>query len=741
MFPARTTAYFLSVAALCLGALSILGLLQIRSANEENSLVRIDRAGRAAAALMEQRDDVAAIQRSADGFPTQIQVNSAASLLPGTSWEALLDAVSTVNQGAANLFRFNVDTTSFDRIGTTFRTPDGSRVGGSEIEPGLITVGHPAFESLEGGERYVGEVPVAGRLRLAYLIPIVETDGSLAGILAVDVGWVDDLNRINGNAARQAIIAAALLLGVLAIICVGVMFVSFRPLTRLTDLAHALGSTEGVHSLSLTDRRDEIGYLANGLVKVADLQHTLRHQAFTDDLTGIANRAALIRELERRIDEIDEIDNINPGTSGRGFELFIIDLDGFKEINDGLGHRAGDEVLTAFSLALQEHVEPGEFIARHGGDEFALVSAVRRSDQNVATRIDAITARIHNSVAAASAGSTQKRLTASIGIVAIPRDAKDSAEAISHADLALYEVKNTERGAAQLYDPALSGVFKRRLYLTDELQQALQTGSLHVAYQPLYGLGGRMRAVEALARWTHPVEGPIPPSEFIPIAENLGLIGQLGSFILDESCRQVAEWSATNASVPSVSVNISSVQIADPRFTEMVWGSLQRHGLAADQICLELTESVLLPGRDSAQRKVLTALSRLGVSLSIDDFGTGYSSLGYLHELTVDQVKIDRSFISAATDTPKQARILSSIIALGKSLGLSVVLEGVETDSELALARSTGCDLLQGFALARPLSPQDVEPLFAGRHALLSDTTSSKPALEGDRTHTAVHGN
>lgn len=708
-FPARTTAFFLVVAACSLAALSALGLGQIKSLNEENSAIRIERAGRTAAAIVEGRFTDATVVANSDGSPQSLMFPMTEELEPDPAWDELLDNIGNINQGAANLFRFNADTQAFDRLSTTFRTPEGARVGGSQIEPSLIVEGHPAYASLLEGSPYIGEVPVAGRLRLAYLTPVIDSDGSLCGLLAVDVGWVDDLNRINGEAADSALVFALVTLAAVAIVCVVVMFLSFRPLHRLTEIAHALGTGDGDRSVELTDRRDEIGYLAKGLAKVADLQQTLQHQAYNDALTEIPNRAALVQELERRFDDLTTTD---PQTGA--FALLIVDLDGFKEVNDGLGHQAGDELLGALAKTLHDALEPGEYLARLGGDEFALLSRLDPDIENTFHDIAQRAADSASGVFRTSAGDA--RVTASIGIALIPKHGATCHEAMSHADLALYEVKRSGRGTSLVYNPAFSESFERHLYLVAELRKALDAEALTVEYQPLYDTAGNVASLEGLARWTDTTGTSISPAEFIPIAESVGLIEQLGGWVLEEGCRQISEWAQHHDSVPSVSINVSTLQLRSPNFVQSVEALLERHPAARGRLCLELTESVLVQRESDWHRKVLESLSNMGVRLAIDDFGTGYSSLNYLHKLVVDQLKIDRTFVISACEDPKQTKLLAGIVGLGKGLGLSVVLEGIETPDELKLAQDLGCDLVQGFLLGRPMPPEQVAQRFGVTH-------------------------
>ncbi len=701
-FPARTTGYFLVVAAISLGLLAMLGLQQIRDINADNTAIRVDRAGRAASALLEERIDDVDVQRSGSGSPMAIRLESS-RLIPDPSWDELLDDIGGINQGAANVFRYSATTNAFDRVSTTFRTPEGERVGGSQVEPGLIGSDHPAFASIMEGRPYVGEVPVAGRLRMAYLTPIVEPAGATAGILAVDVGWVDDLERINSETSDQAVALTVGLLAVLAFVCVLVMFWSFRPLHRLTEAAHALGRSDGFddESFELTSRRDEIGYLANGLAKVADLQRKLEFRAYNDSLTSVPNRAALVKELE------DRFSSSRPGPES--FAMLIVDLDGFKKVNDGLGHQAGDELLKTVAERLESVLADGEFLARLGGDEFAVLSAF---SDDIRHEVDDLAERVSKQASGAfETRAGEARVSASVGVAVIPEHGRDTESAMSAADLALYDVKRSGAGAVRIYERSLSESFERQLHLVTELRLALANDHLSLAYQPIFDMAGHLTGVEGLARWNHPVEGPISPGEFIPIAESAGLIDELGSWALREACRQAERWAADGLSLPMISINVSTLQLRQPNFVASIAELLAAHPAARGRLCLELTESVLAD-QTGWYRQVLADLTALGISTSIDDFGTGYSSLSYLRNLPVDQVKIDRSFITAATKDPEHRQLLSGIVGLGKGLGLQVVLEGIETDEEFETVRHLDCDTLQGFLLGRPMAPEQVAEQF-----------------------------
>ncbi|MFT6290629.1 MAG: diguanylate cyclase (GGDEF)-like protein [Ilumatobacter sp.] len=701
-FPARTTARFLVVASALIGGLALVGLREIQTINRDNTEIRVDRAARAAEALFFQSRTDFAVDGDPGGSPQEIKIDSIDRLEPDDSFDSLVDSISEVNQGAANIFRLDSQTGSFDRIATSFTDQNGARVGGSQVEPGLIVEGHPAYEALIQGRRYIGEVPVAGRTRYAYLTPIVDADSAVVGILAVDVGWVDDLNRVNKLIAARISAAVVVALGAMAIAGVIVMFFAFRPMNRLIKVAHDLGSDDGPDSIQLTERRDEIGYLAQGLAKVAVLQRDLEQRAYNDPLTGIPNRGAFVRELERRFSYLSE----GADAKAHEFAVLIIDLDGFKQVNDGLGHQAGDELLVSVARSLKAVLDPGEFIARLGGDEFALLTAPGVADvMSVQCSADRAIFSV-SGVRQTRAGDTS--MTASIGIALIPKHGITSSIALRSADLALYEVKRNGRGHSQIYQTGLSSPTRRRVHLTNELRQAVKANIVRLDYQPIIDTrNGRVRSVEALARWTHEVEGEIPPLEFVRVAENAGLIVELGNYVIEQACAQIAIWRKNGFQAPTIAVNVSPMQLWQSDFTDLVRESMDRHGVSPSGLCLELTESVLIQPEHARHRNLLGGLVELGVNLSIDDFGTGYSSLSYLHDLPVGQVKIDRMFLDRASKDQKRADLFAGIVSLAHNLGLSVVAEGVETSAELALAQLHGADFVQGFYLARP-QPSDV---------------------------------
>ncbi len=703
-FPARVTLYFLIVASLAFVGLTYVGLRSLNTVHDDNVATRLQRASQASSALALERMPNVDIRFAQDGSPLVYTLDSEADLAPGPEWDSLLDTIGGANDGAANLFRFNSETNAFDRLSTTFRTPDGERAGGSMVEPGLLAEGHPAFQNLTNGEPFVGQVPVAGRLRLAYLTP-VEVEGSdLTGAIAIDVGFVDDIDAINAEATSQSVLFGALLLLLTAIIGVIVMFLAFRPLHRLTEAVHNIGEGSlDTQTVQLTERRDEIGYLARGLTKVSDLQGNLEHRATTDDLTGIGNRAALVDELERRFAGDEGSTEIRP------FAFMILNLDGFQGTRSALGQQASDELLTEVGASLQAALKPGEFVARLNGDEFAVLSEFESDltgQAELAERISGAASGLFDT----SGGTT--RAKAGVGIVRIPQHATSTPEALRNADLALDEVKRADRGDTVLYHPRLSDGFERHLYLVSELRDGMSTSNFSLAYQPTYNRSGDLVAVEALARFRDAQGALVSPAEFIPIAEKAGLIDELGMWVIDDVCQQIDAWVRSYDWAPLTSVNVSPIQLLDNDFVSGVEKALERFPSAKGRLAFELSGNSSSPHVLGTRHDVLADLKELGIYLILDDFGTGNSPLSSLSELPVDQIKISQDFVQALKGDAEAAGFLADIVELGKGRGLRVGIKGIESRFEFKVVHGMACDLFQGYELGKPMPKDQLEQHF-----------------------------
>ncbi|MDP9826204.1 putative bifunctional diguanylate cyclase/phosphodiesterase [Kineosporia succinea] len=440
------------------------------------------------------------------------------------------------------------------------------------------------------------------------------------------------------------------------------------------------------------------------------LEDELVHQAFHDSLTGLANRALFMdrvrHAMRRRV--------LGPETVG----VLFLDLDGFKEVNDSLGHATGDALLVDVARRLTSCLRPGDTIARLGGDEFAiLVEGALTSSEflSVASRIsDCLEAAI-------VIDGRDLFIRASIGIASAEVGSVTADQLIRNADLAMYRAKERQDGEPALYDPSMHSSLVERLALEAELRKAIADHHLQVHYQPTYVLEtGDLVGVEALVRWPHAERGMVRPDLFIPIAEQTGLIHEIGRFVLREACFQGNEWARLAPSVPlSIGVNVSGKQLQRRDFADEVSEALAESGLPADQLVLEMTESVLMNDTDSTMA-TLKSLKAMGVRVAIDDFGTGYSSLSYLHRFPVDILKIDRSFVDRLSGVDAEDSLVQSIVQLGHTLQLETIAEGIEEHSQLQALRRLGCTMAQGYHFGRPGPADTVSKLVVEASAAVS---------------------
>ncbi|MBU2662638.1 bifunctional diguanylate cyclase/phosphodiesterase [Actinoplanes bogorensis] len=435
-----------------------------------------------------------------------------------------------------------------------------------------------------------------------------------------------------------------------------------------------------------------------------ELQDQLVHEAYHDALTQLANRA-LFRE------RVGEALRDRPA-DGEVTVLFL-DLDGFKEVNDSLGHLAGDQLLVQVADRLRASVRENDLVARFGGDEFAvLISAPAdgTDPEQVAQRIIDVLEEPFAS------DSRNIHVQASIGLAAaglLDGGEADGAEQLMrNADLAMYKAKSAGGSGYASYDPEMLSGLVARLELEADLRLALERKQLHLHYQPTIDLAtSEVIGFEALARWEHPERGLIPPAEFIPIAEATGLIVPLGRWVLREACRHAVEWSRAGGRPVKMAVNVSVRQFDRADLVEVVADILAETGMPADQLCLEMTESVLMTDTDDNLEQ-LVRLKALGVTLAIDDFGTGYSSLAYLRRFPVDTLKIDRSFVERLGALTDDTALADTIVQLGKSLGMDTVAEGIEEFGQLAALREMGCHFAQGYYFSRPVPAGEAGRLF-----------------------------
>jgi diguanylate cyclase (GGDEF)-like protein len=414
--------------------------------------------------------------------------------------------------------------------------------------------------------------------------------------------------------------------------------------------------------------------------------HHLHHMAMNDALTGLPNRSSFQTELQRQIEVAR--------ATGTKLAVVAIDLDRFKEINDLHGHKAGDDVLVMLANRMREQLQGDEVVARLGGDEFVALTRYHDGDHvlKFAARLDAALK------APLSLGAFNTRVGASIGVAIFPNDAGRAEALTNNADLAMYRAKRQGSLEPRFYDAVLDEAVRDRRELANDLRRAIDEGQLELHYQVQTSLVTRdVTGYEALARWQHPVRGNIPPLEFIPIAEENSLILPLGEWVLRQACMDAMAWKHES----KVAVNVSPLQLAHADLPRVIQQILLETGLPAHRLEIELTETAIMSDRDHALQ-ALHQIKALGVGVALDDFGTGYSSLGTLRAFPFDKIKLDRIFISELADSPQAIAIIRAVLALGKSLSILVLAEGIETDEQLEVLRREGCDEAQGFLLGYP---------------------------------------
>jgi diguanylate cyclase (GGDEF)-like protein/PAS domain S-box-containing protein len=431
--------------------------------------------------------------------------------------------------------------------------------------------------------------------------------------------------------------------------------------------------------------------------------------AYYDILTGLPNRALLNERLEFALNWSQR--------EGKSFAILFLDLDRFKHVNDSLGHAFGDRMLIEVAQRLKDCVRQTDTAARLGGDEFlVLVHDVNaRGAEFAALRINSALSEI------VLLDGMAFTVTASIGIALFPEDGVTAGDLMKNADAAMYRAKERGRAGFRFYQPQMNVDLLARMKLDHAMRDGLGKGDFRLHYQPRVDLmSGRIAGVEALLRWFHPDQGMIPPSHFIPVAEETGFIAALGDWVLHEAVQQALRWREAGFAIP-VAVNVSALQFQDAGFVGSVASVLQDSGLAPEELELELTESILIQDAEEALQR-LTELARLGVKLSIDDFGTGYSSLMYLKRFPIETLKIDRSFVDGLPDDESDGAIVTAIINLGRALRLKIVAEGVETEAQRAFLKNLGCDTYQGFLMSPGLAPDDLLTLV--RQHGMSDAKS-----------------
>ena len=454
------------------------------------------------------------------------------------------------------------------------------------------------------------------------------------------------------------------------------------------------------------------GQLADSLAQLTELKDELKHQALHDSLTELANRALFTERLEQALSRSRH--------SEHGLAVLFLDLDDFKTVNDSLGHEAGDHLLQAVAQRIRAATRPTDTVARFGGDEFAILLEDLPSQEHA---IDAAERIVNTLAVPFRLGDLDLSSQASIGVAITSGDAQPE-QLLRDADVAMYAVKRAGKGTFRVFESYMREEMTHRLALRADLAKAVERGDLAVHYQPIIELEStHIAGVEALVRWRHPERGLVQPADFIPFAEETGLIIPLGQWVLDEACRQAREWQAQTGRRLGMAVNLSPSQLQDPGFVDDVAAALERHQLEPERLTLEITENVLM--HTSMER--LNQIKALGVALAIDDFGTGYSSLSYLDRLPIDIIKVDKSFV-ARIGIDEHAPLVRAVVQLGDSLGLRTIVEGIETVQQLQELRELGVSSGQGFYLAMPMEADELERLLMDAHAqaeLVPDVSSN----------------
>ncbi|MFC3550013.1 putative bifunctional diguanylate cyclase/phosphodiesterase [Lysobacter cavernae] len=478
-----------------------------------------------------------------------------------------------------------------------------------------------------------------------------------------------------------------------------------QPIRQLAEAARAIEAGRFDTVTPAGTRNDEVGDLMRAFERMsrslARHDRDIRRMAYTDALTGLANRLAFRETLDQRL--------LERGT-GRQLALLFADIDDFKRVNDTLGHDAGDEVLLQFTKRIQAAIKRlgGEdvLLARFGGDEFVILVQGGGKDGDVRKNASLLAETLVSDLGEPIlVHDRQVFLGTSIGITLFPEDASSATSLMKNGDIAMYQAKVAGKNCYRFYSRAMDQAVERRVHLEHELRGAWERGELSLVYQPVFCLvDDAMIGAEALLRWQHPERGLVAPSVFIDVAEQSGLIETLGPQVLHAACEDAVRWQQLRPQGEPlfVAVNVSPRQLRSGDLPQVVAASLRETGLSADLLHLELTETAVI-GDEAQASNLLTRLRGMGVKVWLDDFGTGFSGLSHLRRVPVDGVKIDRSFIADVLRDPDDLALTTAIIAMAHSLGITVVAEGVEREGQYAILRERGCDLAQGYWLGHPL--------------------------------------
>jgi diguanylate cyclase len=552
----------------------------------------------------------------------------------------------------------------------------------------------------------------------------LERKGDFAGTIYIE----SDLSDLRRKWIRLCCLNCGLLFAVLILSALLGSVLQRRMLRPIDELARAMQAVTAHHDFSarvFPSGKDEIALLGRGFNSMlqeldkhaqdkAVFEARLEYQALNDELTGLPNRRLMADRLNQALAVATR--NLN------GAALIYIDLDGFKLVNDSLGHSVGDLLLTEVAKRLQSRVRESDTLARLGGDEFAIIMGGIVSKEHPGRLAQEL---LDVLAAPFSIVGQEIRIGASVGVSLFPEHGTSSVLLLQNADSAMYSAKRGGKNQIAYFSDDLGTSVRERRNLEHELRLALERGEITVHYQPEFDLSTlNIVRFEALARWNHPTLGQIPPAKFIPIAEEAGLIVELGAYILEQACREALLWQDAAQQPIQVAVNVSSIQFARDGFADEVAELLRNIGLPPTLLQLELTESVLVNGMEKVA-KAMKQLSDLGVSMAVDDFGTGYSSLSYLPNLPFRSLKIDRSFISELEHRPDLKTMIRSLVMLAHNLGMNVIAEGVETCEQLDMIANLGGNEVQGFLLGMP-TPEPMAFIAAHREKQRPDADPGK---------------
>lgn len=545
------------------------------------------------------------------------------------------------------------------------------------------------------------------------LTVLFETSDAMSEIADVAGPEVSDrVAEAEGSEAAATRLVAFALAGGIATVALVSLLVSRsikRPLKELKLGAENFAAGNLSYRIPI-HRRDELGEALEMFNSMAAAleggQENLEHQAFHDTLTGLPNRSLfhdrLVHALERQTRD------------HKPLAVLLVDLDDFKTVNDSLGHAAGDELLRFVADSLSSSLRPADTAARLGGDEFAVLVEDMRGRQDATRVADRIISAMHQKLVIEG---KEVFVHGSVGI-AITHGGDSADDVLRNADVAMYAAKSGGKDRYQIFDGAMHDGVMERLDLKADLQRAVERNEFVVHYQPLFELSSqRILGAEALVRWEHPARGLVLPEEFIPLAEETGLILEIGRFVLEEACRQVSWWQMEYDPSFGMSVNLSGRQLQESDVLDMVKAALSSGPVSGDSLTLELTESVLMKDSESTIDK-LNALRALGVHLAIDDFGTGYSSLSYLGQFPIETVKIDRSFTEGVAEGPEESALARAVIRLADTLGMKSIAEGVETQAQVEQLAGFGCRVGQGLLFSPAVPPQELETILARQRPL-----------------------